>query len=160
MKKVLASIAVLGLASALQAESQTNSVQIRERLDRVIVPSVEFREADAVAALYFLCDASTSEPPYPRQPISLVLTSAPPVVRQEYGWELEDGSDIQLPSLNLVCRRIPLLELITLVTEQLGLTCTLDRGGIAFFTKDGRRLIKKEKVSPTPPPHSSSAAGS
>ena len=65
MKSILTSIAVLALACAFRAQAQTNAVQIRDRLNRVIVPSVEFREADAVDALGFLCDATTSEPPHP-----------------------------------------------------------------------------------------------
>ncbi|OPZ74326.1 MAG: hypothetical protein BWY82_00755 [Verrucomicrobia bacterium ADurb.Bin474] len=159
MKRILTSIAVLILACALRAEAQTNAVQMKERLSRVIVPSVEFREANAVDALVFLCDASTSEPPYPTPPIGLIITNAPPVVKQQYRYELDDGSEIQLPSLNLECRRIPLLELIALVTEQLGLTYTFDEAGIQFFTKDGRRLIRKEKVEPTGGAYGSPAAG-
>lgn len=69
-------------------------------------------------------------------------------MKQQYRYELDDGSEILLPSLNLESRRIPLLQLITLVTEQLGLTYTLDETGLQFFTKDGRRLIRKEKVEP------------
>jgi hypothetical protein len=159
MRRILTSIAVLSLACAIRSEAQTNAAQTRERLSRVMVPSVEFREADAVDALVFLCDASTSHPPHPTPAIGLVITNAPPVVKQQYKYDLNDGSEIRLPSLNLECRRIPLLELITLVTKQLGLTYTIDETGLQFFTRDGKRLIRKKKVEPAGGADVSPAAG-
>jgi hypothetical protein len=161
MNSTLTRVLLLSLVCAIHTEAQTNAVEMKERLSRVMIPSVEFREADAIDALTFLCDASTSKPPYPSPQIGLIITNAPPVVKQEYRYELDDGTEIQFPSLNLQCRRIPLIDLIMLVTEQLGLTYSLDDAGIQLFTKDGKRLIRKEKrVEPGGSPYDSPAAGS
>jgi len=160
MKPTLTSIVLLALACAIQAEAQTNLVMMKERLSRIMIPSIEFREADAIDVLTFLCDASTSKPPYPMPSIGLIITNAPPIVKQEYRYELEDGTDIRFPSLNMKFRRIPLIELIPLVTDKLGLNYTLDEAGIQFFTKDGRRLIRREKkVEPAGGAYVSPATG-
>ena len=142
---MLANLISLALVGTVSAQLTINPLSTKDRLNRTIIPSVEFRDANALDVLLSLCAASTSQSPNPAPPIDLILTNSALEI-QQYAYELDDNNHIQLPPINLTFVRIQLFNLIDAVSTQLNITYTIDDIGVLFFTKDGKQLIRRRKV--------------
>lgn len=129
---------------ATTAISQTNSSDIVERMKKIIIPSIEFRKANGMDVLHFVVEASNANIPenQPTTSIGLMITNAP-AVAHVYKYELEDGSGIDIPDVSLEYQRISLFETLNRVTEALGMTYKIEGDQVSFFTKDGKRIIRK-----------------
>jgi len=126
------------------AIAQTNSSAIVQRMKEIIIPSIEFRQANGVDVLHFLVESLNSSYPEYRPSVSIgIIATNVPAVAQSYRYELEDGSNIELPALTLEYRRISLFEALNRVTEALGLTYEIEGDRILFSTTDGKRIIRK-----------------
>ena len=120
-------------------------------MKRVMIPSLEFRQADAGQALNFLIDATTSKPPTNVPCLGIIQTNAPITPVTNYVLRLEDGTPLSLPTLTLIYHRISLLDAISSLTKQLGLTFRFENDQLVLFTKDGKRIIRNESVEQGPP---------
>jgi len=129
---------------ATTAIAQTNSSDIVQRMKEIIIPSIEFRNANGMDILLFLIEASNADIPdhQPTTSIGLMITNAP-AVAHIYKYELDDGSNIDIPVLTMEYRRISLFDALNRVTESLGMTYKIEGDQVSFFTKDGKRIIRK-----------------
>ncbi len=145
MRSAIAMAALLALG--LPAGAQTNPAPdgLLQRLERMVIPAAEFREARAADVLDFLCEASVVSDPDAHRSLGSV---SPP--RTIPVFELEDGSAPDLPPLDFSAQRLPLLQVIDLVCAGAGLQFAIGPAGPEFFLPDGRRLVRKE--IPAPPP--------
>ena len=129
----------------------SDSTALQEKLASIIIPSIEFRQADAIDVLQFLIDASTGDQEAGSTPsIGLTITNKPTTTSQYY-YELDDGTRIDLPPLTIQYNRISLLDAIDRVTTELGLKYLFENEQIVFQTKDGKTIYKKKIVEHVPP---------
>ena len=143
--------AILAALSALSASAQSppDSTALLAKMERMVIPAAEFRNARATDVLDFLFEASSASDPDANR--SLGLISPPKTIPV---FELEDGSAPDLPPLDFSAQRLPLLQVIDLVCGYAGLQFAIGPSGPEFFLPDGRRLVRKEV--PAPPPADSS----
>ena len=143
MRSAIAMAALLALG--LPAGAQTNPAPdgLLQRLERMVIPAAEFREARAADVLDFLCEASVVSDPDAHRSLGSV---SPP--RTIPVFELEDGSAPDLPPLDFSAQRLPLLQVIDLVCAGAGLQFAIGPAGPEFFLPDGRRLVRKEIPAP------------
>lgn len=134
------------LTLSLSTLGQTNAASMEQRMKAVIIPSIEFRQADPAQALAFLIKASTAEPPANIPCLGLIETNRPPATPKRFALELEDGTPLELPALTLESRRITMLDAIHKTTEILGLGYIFEHNQLIFLTKDSRRIIAREGV--------------
>ncbi len=129
---------------ATTAIAQTNSSDIVQRMKQIIIPSIEFRKANGMDVLRFLIEASNANihEYQPTTSIGLLITNAP-AVTHIYKCESDDGSSIDIPDLTMDYQRISLFDALNRVTEALGITYKIQGDQVSFFTKDGKRIIRK-----------------
>lgn len=137
------------LALVLSAGAQTNPAPdgLLQRMERIIIPAAEFREARATDVLDFLFEASTASDPDSDRPFGLI---SPPKTVPVF--ELEDGSAPDFPPLSFRTQRLTMLQTVDLICELMGIQYDFGESGPEFFLSDGRRLVRKEV--PAPPPES------
>ena len=148
------------LTLSISTLGQTNTASMEQRMKTVIIPSIEFRQADPAQALAFLIEASTAEPPTNIPCLGLIETNRPPALLKRYELELEDGTPLELPALTLECRRITMLEAIQRVTARLGLSYIFEQDQLILLTEDGRRIRAKESVEQSGPAYPPQGVGS
>jgi len=130
------------LATSFNAFAQTNAHTMEQRMKRVMIPSIEFRQADAIQALNFLVEASAGVSPEAPICLGLINTNIPPTSPEKYILQLEDGSDLDLPALNVRYHRISLYDAVVKITEHLGLRFRFENDNLVLFTQDGQRIIR------------------
>ena len=127
------------LLAPLAAYSQTNT-GIEQRMRDIIIPCIEFREANPIDVLEFLVEASIAADPENRS-LGLASTNTP-AFKEYYTYDVEDGTRLELKPLTLEYRRISLLEALDRVTKDMGLTYRLENNTLQFFTQDGKRIVR------------------
>jgi hypothetical protein len=143
-------IILLALAVSNTAFGQTNAPTLEQRMKNIMIPTIEFRQANPIDVLHFLVEATSASEPDPNRPVPCIgrVITNQSVLADSYTFELEDGSDLELPALTLEYHRISLFEALHRVTEELGLIFRLQDDKIEFFTKDGKRIVRKQIVEP------------
>ena len=129
---------------------------LEQRMRDIIIPSIEFREANPIDVLQFLLEASTAT--YPKTPSLGLLSTNTPATREYYTFEAEDGTPLELHPLTLEYRRLSMLEAVDRITKEIGLTYRLENETLIFFTQDGKRIIRKMSVEQGVPPYSAQGA--
>ena len=107
----------------------------------IIIPVIEFREANPMDVLQFLLEARNAADPETRS--RGLASTNPPAPREYYSYEADDGTPLELKPLTLEYRRISLLEALDRVTQDMGLTYRLETNTLQFFTQDGKRIVRK-----------------
>ena len=140
--------AILAALFALSASAQppSDSASILAKMERIVIPCAQFREASAMDVLAFLGEASVAADPEPPGSFGLVR----PAPRMLATFETEDGSVPDFPPLSFEGRRLTLLQILDEICGRLGIRFAMGPAGPEFFLPDGRRLIRKEV--PAPPP--------
>ncbi len=141
-------VTTLVLLLALNALAQTNAPSIEQKLSKIILPRVEFREADGADVLEFLFDAANLNNKH-QPPIGIVYgigSVCNNLQRTVACYKLEDGTKLNLPSLTVTYSGISVLETISRVTKTLGLSYKFEGNRFSLFTKDGKRILRKESV--------------
>ena len=146
-------VILLLLLAPLAAYGQTDAV-IEQKMRSIIIPSIEFRQANAIDILNFLVEATTAIDP-DKISIGLVDTNTP-----YYTYEVEDGVPLELHPLTLEYRRVSMYDAIDQITRECGLTYRIENGTINFYTSDGKRIIRKKHVEQAGPGYPSQGAGS
>ena len=127
---------------------------IEQKMRDIIIPVVEFREASSADVLNFFSEACSFPDP---------ATSSLGRIESKkefYTYEVEDGSPLELPALTLEYRNISMLEAFDRITKEMGLTYRLENGTPIFFTKDGKRIIRKKSVEQGVAPYGAQGAPS
>ena len=130
---------LLALFAPLAVYGQTNA-GIEQRMREIVIPCIEFREANPIDVLQFLVEASIAADPETRS-LGLASTNTP-AFKEYYTYEVEDGTPLKLKPLTLEYRRISLLEALERVTKDMGLTYRLENNTLQFFTQDGKRIVR------------------
>lgn len=141
---------LLTLLAPLAVYGQTNA-GIEQRMREIIIPCIEFREANPIDVLHFLVEASIAAD-LGNRCLCLASTNAP-APREYYSFEADDGTSLELKPLTLEYRRISLLEALDRITKEIGLTYRLENDTLQFFTKDGIRIVWKRNIEPAAPEH-------
>ena len=132
-------IPVLLLAAAVVADTN-HFPALEERLNDIIIPAIEFREANPLDVVDFLTDATV-----PRPPIGIgfmtVLTNQEEVVETPDP-RAEWVKDIS--PLTLELHRVTLLEAIDQITAKAGLKYEITNDVLLIRTKDGK-ILNKDK---------------
>ena len=146
-------VILLLLLAPLAAYGQTDAV-IEQKMRSIIIPSIEFRQANAIDILNFLVEATTAIDP-DKISIGLVDTNTP-----YYTYEVEDGVPLELHPLTLEYRRVSMYDAIDQITRECGLTYRIEKGTINFYTSDGKRIIRKKHVEQAGPGYPPQGVGS
>ena len=146
-------VILLLLLAPLAAYGQTDA-DIERKMKAIIIPSIEFRQANAIDILNFLVEATTAIDP-DKISIGLVDTNTP-----YYTYEVEDGVPLELHPLTLEYRRVSMYDAIDQITRECGLTYRIENGTINFYTSDGKRIIRKKRVEQAGPGYPPQGVGS
>ena len=141
------------LLAPLATYGQSNT-SIEQKMKKFIIPCVEFRDANSTDVLNFFTEACTFPDPA-SSGLSLIETN-----REFYTYEVEDGSPLELPSLTLEYRSISMSEAFDRITKKMGLTYRLENGTPTFFTRDGKRIIRKKHIEQSVPGYDAQGASS
>ena len=153
----LLAILLLTLLAPLAVYGQTNT-GIEQKMREIIIPSIEFREANPIDVLQFLLEASIAADP--KTPRHGLLSTNTPATREYYTFEVEDGTPLLLHPLTLEYRRISMADAFDRITKEMGLTYRLENGTLTFFTQDGKRIIRKNPVEQAGPGYPPQGVGS
>jgi len=142
-------IDLTGERQTRQAPDEFWTLPIQQRMKVIIVPEINFRQASAPDVLNYLVGVRT-RPPTNHVPccVGRIETDAP----KSYVLQLEDGTPLELPTLTLNYRNISMLDAVSRIAEQLGITFRFEHDKLVPFTKDGRRIIIRESVEQPGPP--------
>lgn len=141
------------LIAPLVAYGQTN-MTIAQKMKAIIIPTIEFRQANATDVLEFLVEATTTVDP-DNISIGLIDTNTP---REYYTYEVEGGAALELHPLTLEYRRVSMYDAIDKITRECGLTYRFENGSINFYTQDGKRIIRTKHVEQVVPPYGAQGA--
>ena len=129
---------------ATTAIAETNQVETLEgTLKKVVIPSIEFREANPVDVIDFLIDSVASYQYPERAPTSIVLNLS----NDSRRIDVQDPRKVLLkdsPNLTLEMQRITFLDAIKQITAKAGLTYEITNNELLIKTKDGTILNKKK----------------
>ncbi len=144
MKHIATSLC-LTLGFAIIALSESTHSELEHRLKSIIVPRIEFREANVLDVLHFLFDAADSSSPEHRPSISLsgIITNEPPRVVYEYRTEHGKPADLKPKTITLNMGRTSLYDLIAYVTTLVDLSFVIENNQLIFVTADGHRIIRQ-----------------
>lgn len=162
MKRLVPSIVI---CLAVTGCATSSPIVVRDeataaRLDRIIVPEVDFRSAsisDVIAFLHICCLPIGYDPPPLRQVVEKAgVTYFVPVPSQDHPdvrgpgemWE-EPQIETFGPSITLSRRQLSLLEVYRAVA---------DLGATSCEIRENMIVIKTRKVQPSSPPYSERAA--
>ena len=132
------------------------SGSINSRLDAMIIPVCQFREANAIDALEFIVS-------------SAIYLSEVPAVSIGLGGTAIDCPEIfdhtlpaitNLPPITINVREISTRDLINDVTKSLNLRYTVTDTSILIYTADGTLLNKTESVEQSGPAYPPQGVGS
>ena len=146
-------VILLLLLAPLAAYGQTDA-DFERKMKAIIIPSIEFRQANAIDILNFLVEATTAIDP-DKISIGLVDTNTP-----YYTYEVEDGVPLEFHPLTLEYRRISMSDAFDQITKECGLTYRIENGTIIFYTPDGKRIIRKKHVEQAGPGYPPQGVGS
>ena len=141
------------LLAPLATYGQTN-MTIEQKMKAIIIPAIEFRQANATDVLEFLVEATTTVDP-DKISIGLIDTNTS---REYYTYEVEGGVPLELHPLTLEYRRISMSDAIDQITRECGLTYRIENDTINFYTQDGKRIIRKKHVEQVVPPYGTPGA--
>jgi hypothetical protein len=150
--KSAACAACLAIAATCAAQPPIDSGSLPGKMDRIIIPSVEFREANAMDVLNFLHEASMAADPEPGPPLSLIHPREAETPRTIHVFMTEDGASLDIPPFSLYGQRLSMLQTFDLVCEIAGLRFTMGPSGPELYLSDGQRLMRKEIPAPPDPP--------
>ena len=153
----LLAILLLTLLAPLAVFGQTNT-GIEQKMREIIIPGIEFREANPIDVLQFLLEASTAADP--KTPSLGLLSTNPPATRVYYTYEVEGGSPLELHPLTLEYRRITMADAFDRITKEIGLTYRIENNAPVFFTQDGKRIIRTKHVEQAGPGYPPQGVGS
>lgn len=138
---------------------------IRRKLETIIIPEIDFRQANIVDVIEFLhrqsIIADESSPPDERG-VNLILILGPPdVSAPEYPTEPPGNTDpsarghprrADMPALTLRARNISLFDAVRYVSEIAGLRYRVDRNAVVIFPEGagpGEVVTRVYRVQPT-----------
>lgn len=153
MKTAAALVALFVFAALAGAQTNPARVDLLPRMERIVIPSMEFREANAGDVLDFLIEATTAPDPDPPGSFGLI-TPEPNPPRMIHRFETEDGFTPDLPPCDITAHHMPLLQAIDLICGQVGVQYGFGEAGPELYLPDGRRLLPKDVPAPplqTPP---------
>ncbi len=150
--KSAACAAFLAIAATCAAQPPIEPGTLLGKMDRIIIPAVEFREANAMDVLNFLFEATMAADPDPRHSFGLIHPREVETPRTIHVFKTEDGTSPDIPPFSFNARRLSMLQTFDLICEHAGLRFTLGQSGPELFLSDGRRLLRKEIPAPPAPP--------
>ena len=140
-------LTLIGIALHMGAEIATADT-LEERLHKIIIPRIEFRNANPGDVFAFMRDAVNAAPPEAHHSIGLshVYTNRPQKrIRRIYG--TEDGAPVHIPmNITLNMRRVTLFEALTHLTDTMGITFRIADDELQLYTRDGQRIILLETI--------------
>lgn len=148
-----------GVAGPVEAEAgppkvtASQSQQLREKMQEIIIPSISFRQASIVDVINFLREASEINDPTPQKTgvnIILQLDAGPAMPAPTPSAPTEDLFGIPggtppaeappetagIPAITLTLRRVSLLDAIKYVTDVAGLKYRLEENAVIITPKD------------------------
>ena len=140
---------VLALTCAIGTETNTIATGPSNRIDAVIIPSIEIRDTPPAQVLEFLVSAAICPVPEPPKNWSIGMINPlpiedprPPILDAHHpAWT-------NLPRLTLEMRSVTLRQALDRVTQELGLTYEVTESNIVVRTEDGEELNRNEGVEP------------
>lgn len=143
------------LLAPLAAHGQT-SMTIEQKMKAIIIPAIEFRQANVIDVLEFLVEATTAADP-DGYSIGLIEPNTP-TTREYYTYEVEGGAPLELHPLTLNYTRISMSDAFDRITKEVGLTYRVENNTINFYTQDGKRIIRTKHVEQVVAPPSAQGA--
>lgn len=146
MKTIVACICFVAWTTAF-AYTNAPPGSIDHRLDTSIIPSCEFREANAIDTLEFIVT-------------SVIYIDDAPTVSIGLGGSVVDYPEIfdhtlpaltNLPPITINVRKISVRDLLNYVTKTLNLRYIVTETSILIYTVDGTLLNKKARHRPEDP---------
>lgn len=142
----------LAVAATGAALPPAEPAPLQDKMDRIIIPAVEFREANAMDVLNFLYEAALAADPEPAPPLSLIHPRDTDTPRTIHVFVTANGTSPDIPPFSLYGQRLSMLQACDLVCEIAGLRFTMGPSGPELYLSDGQRLMRKEIPVPPAPP--------
>ena len=154
-------VIVLVVGMALTSYSDTDDASLKDRLTNIIIPRVEFRDANITDVLYFLFDATIAASPDRKPDIHLSRMIANNTQQAIHNGPMDAARPGKPtpPTITLNRERISLYDLITEVTEMADLDFEFEDGQLILLTKDGRRLTRQKAPNQSIEPTGATRAG-
>ena len=156
--KTVVLVALVAIASpAFALTNDPAPASLLQWMERVVVPAAEFRNANSLDVLSFLFEASQTASSESTRSLGLIYPEDPTdKPKTIHVFETEDGSPMEVKSVDVQTRCLTMLQTADLLCELSGIHFTAGPAGPEFFLSDGRRLVRKEV--PAPPPEIPSAS--
>ncbi len=133
------------LSLVLVSVAQTNRLTVSEKLQRIRVPCVEFRDANAIDVADFLMEFTDPNPPF-RTSIILNFNTPEGTPAQEQEPDQRRLFYKDLPSVTISLTNATMQEVVENLTKIAGLRFEITTNLVIIKGPDGRDL-KKEKWS-------------
>ncbi|MBN1673988.1 MAG: hypothetical protein JXR37_23260 [Kiritimatiellae bacterium] len=135
--------AVAGLAGTRVAAGPESA--LKKKMERIIVPTVEFRQANVVDVVKFMAEMSVQLDPEPdpaRKGVNFILN---------LGSGGKDGAQVDVPQVTLRLRRISLLKLLDYITRVANLKYRIDKHVVMIVPADAPDGPLVTRIYPVPP---------
>jgi hypothetical protein len=140
---------IVALTCAIGADTNTIATAPSNRIDAVIIPSLEIRDTPAAQVLEFLVSAAMRPIPEPPKNWSIGMINPPPIEDPRPPiLDAHHPAWTNMPRLTLEMRRVTLRQALDRVTHKLGLTYEVTGSNIIVRTGDGQELNRNESVEP------------
>ena len=150
---------------------RTPATAIEEKMRQIIIPSIEFRQANIINVLMFLTEASIGaieEPSVNILSLGLCVdaegrpvTNAPPIGTLGNDQSEQQDETTSAPLITLNLRRVSLYDALSIVCEVADLAFRIDDRGVVFVTSQGKEIRSEElKDQQSAPPLRETRGGS
>jgi hypothetical protein len=142
-------IIIVALTCAVGADTNTIATAPTNRIDTVIIPSLEIRDTPPAQVLEVLVSAAMRPIPEPSKDWSIGMISPPPIQDPRPPiLDAEHPAWTNMPRLTLEMTTVSLRQALDRVTQELGLTYEVTGSNIVVRTEDGEELNRDESVEP------------
>ena len=137
-------IAIILMMLATHALAQTNqATTVEQRLRQIVIPEIEFRDANLLDVIDFLVDAI--KPPELKAPIRLsIVLNATNQTEQAQAPDPRVELIRDIPPLTLTMTNVSMLDAIRQITTKTGLTYEVTTNSVLIKTKDGQVLNRRK----------------
>jgi len=137
---------ILALTCAIGTETNTIATGPSNRIDVIVIPSLEIRDTPPAQVLEFLVTTAIRPIPEPPTNWSIGMINPPPVENpRPLILDTHHPAWTNMPRLTLEMRRVTLRQALDRVTQELGLTYEVTGSNIVLRTKDGEELSTKRR---------------
>ena len=141
------SLLIMGIAFLAGANTIIADT-LEERLHKIVIPRIEFRNANPADVFSFIRDAVSVTSPEAAPSIGLIhVNTSRPRYRVRHIYGTEDGTPLHMPiNITLNMRRVTLYEALRHITATMGIDFRVADDELLLYTRDGHRIVLLETI--------------